>query len=81
MFSASARAFAADELNFISNISLNLVIFELSHITLEFEPCNISSFCGTIHFWIREGKKGPKHGRCCTVEMASYETCILVALF
>ena len=28
MFSASARAFAADELNFISNISLNLVIFE-----------------------------------------------------
>ena len=33
MFSASARAFAADELNFISNISLNLVIFE-------FEPYN-----------------------------------------
>ena len=28
MFSASAWAFAADELNFISNISLNLVIFE-----------------------------------------------------
>ena len=33
MFSESARAFAADELNFISNISLNLVIFE-------FEPYN-----------------------------------------
>ena len=33
MFSGSARAFAADELNFISNISLNLVIFE-------FEPYN-----------------------------------------
>ena len=48
MFSGSARAFAADELNFISNISLNLVILNLSHITLEFEPCNISSFCGTI---------------------------------
>ena len=66
MFSASAQAFVAGELNFISNISLNLVIFErekLSHITLEFEPCNISSFCGTI------------------VEMASYETRILLALF
>ena len=33
MFSGSARAFAADELDFISNISLNLVIFE-------FEPYN-----------------------------------------
>ena len=33
MFSTSARAFAADELNFISNTSLNLVIFE-------FEPYN-----------------------------------------
>ena len=33
MFSGSAWAFAADELNFISNISLNLVIFE-------FELCN-----------------------------------------
>ena len=33
MFSASARVFAADELNFISNICLNLVIFE-------FEPYN-----------------------------------------
>ena len=33
MFSASARVFAANELNFISNISLNLVIFE-------FEPYN-----------------------------------------
>ena len=33
MFSRSARAFGADELNFISNISLNLVIFE-------FEPYN-----------------------------------------
>ena len=33
MFSGSTRAFAADELNFISNISLNLVIFE-------FEPYN-----------------------------------------
>ena len=33
MFSGSARAFAADELNFISNISLNLII-------LEFEPYN-----------------------------------------
>ena len=33
MFSGSARAFAADELNFISNIGLNLVIFE-------FEPYN-----------------------------------------
>ena len=41
MFSESMRAFAADELNFISNISLILVIFE-------FEPCNISTFCGTI---------------------------------
>ena len=28
MFSGSARAFATDELNFISNIGLNLVIFE-----------------------------------------------------
>ena len=63
MFSGSARAFAADELNFISNISLNLVIPNLSHITLEFEPYNISSFCGII------------------VEVASYETHILVALF
>ena len=33
MFSGSARACAADELNFISNIGLNLVIFE-------FEPYN-----------------------------------------
>ena len=33
MLSGSARAFAADELNFISNISLNLVIFK-------FEPYN-----------------------------------------
>ena len=33
MFSGSARAFAPDELNFISNISLNLVMFE-------FEPYN-----------------------------------------
>ena len=33
MFSRSVRAFAAHELNFISNISLNLVIFE-------FEPYN-----------------------------------------
>ena len=33
MFSGSTRAFAADELNFISNFSLNLVIFK-------FEPYN-----------------------------------------
>ena len=33
IYSGSARVFAADELNFISNISLNLVIFE-------FEPYN-----------------------------------------
>ena len=31
MFSGSAQVFVADELNFISNISLNLVIFELPY--------------------------------------------------
>ena len=63
MLSESARAFAAHVLNFISNVSLNLVIFEFEPYNSGIEPCNILSFCGTI------------------VEMASYETRILLALF